>query len=157
MSKYKYKLKETSITGGESAFNTGQGAQYSTPYAYKKKAKNYYIKKLGYKLVNPKKLASQSKGIDTKYLWRENNMYKYKLSKKLNEADPTRIKFQEERIAAFKQIEEKLNNLYPLLDNAKEETIAYYNETPESYSVVISTNLILDYLNDIEKLLNPEQ
>ena len=81
-------------------------------------------------------------------------MYKYKLTKKLNEADPARINFQEERIAAFKQIEEKLNSLYPLIDNAKEETIAYYKDKPQSYAVVKPTDLILDYLNDIEELLN---
>lgn len=154
MGKYKYKLKETSATGGESTFNTGEGAQYSTPHAYGKKAKNYYTKKLGYELVNPKKLASKAKGIDTKYLWGNKNESKYKLVK---EADPKRLEFQEERIRVFTEITNKLNNLYPLLDNAKEETIAYYKENPESYSVVIPTDLILDYLNDIEKLLNPEE
>jgi hypothetical protein len=157
MGKYKYKLKELSGTGGgagAASFSPGQGAQYATPYAFGKKTKNYYTKKLGYKLVNPKKLASQSKAIDTKYLWGENNMYKYRLSKKLNEADPARINFQEERIAAFKQIEEKLNSLYPLIDNAKEETIAYYKDQPQSYAVVKPTDLILEYLNDIEELLN---
>lgn len=157
MGKYKYKLKELSGTGGgagAASFTPGTGAQYATPYAFGKKAKNYYTKKLGYKLVNPKKLAAQSKVIDTKYLWGENNMYKYKLTKKLNEADPARVNFQEERIAAFKQIEEKLNSLYPLIDNAKEETIAYYKDKPQSYAVVKPTDLILDYLNDIEELLN---
>jgi len=144
MGKYKYKLKETSTTGGESTFNTGMGPQYATPYAY--------AEKLGYKLVNPKKLANKSKAIDTKYLWK--GKPKYKLVK---EADSERIGFQEERINAFTEITNKLNNLYPLLDNAKDKTIAYYKEKPESYSVVISTDLILDYLNDIEKLLNPEQ
>ena len=32
---------------------------------------NYYTKNFKYKLVNPKKLAAQSKAIDTKYLWGE--------------------------------------------------------------------------------------
>jgi hypothetical protein len=81
-------------------------------------------------------------------------MYKYKLKpRRLNEADPERIKFQETRIAAFKTIEAKLNNLYPAIDNAKEETIAYYKENPQSYAVVKGTDMILDYLNDIEELL----
>ena len=81
-------------------------------------------------------------------------MYKYKLKPQhLNEADPERIKFQESRIAAFKEIEAKLNNLYPAIDNAKEETIAYYKENPQSYAVVKGTDMILDYLNDIEELL----
>ena len=177
------KIKEMSGTGGgagAASFSPGQGAQYATPYAFKltKKMKklgeanpgaslgkgpkagssgvknNYYTKNLGFKPVDSKKLASQSKAIDTKYLWGENNMYKYKLSKKLNESDPASINFQEERIGAFKQIEEKLNNLYPLIDNAKEETIAYYKDKPQSYAVVKPTDLILDYLNDIEELLN---
>lgn len=138
MDQYKYKLKETSTTEGGSTFNTGMGSQYA--------------EKFGYELVNPKKLANKSKAIDTKYLWK--GKPKYKLVK---EADPERIGFQEERINAFTEITNKLNNLYPLLDNAKDKTIAYYKEKPESYSVVISTDLILDYINDIEKLLNPEQ
>lgn len=84
-------------------------------------------------------------------------MYKYKLNSKIREAVPggtsSRQKYQEERIAAFKQIQDKLNTLYPLIDNAKEETIAYYKENPQSYAVVYGTDMILDYLNDIEELL----
>jgi len=81
-------------------------------------------------------------------------MYKYKLKSRLNEADPKRIEFQNQRIEAFKAIEARLNSLYPALDRAKDETIAYYKENPQSYSVVVPTDLIMDYLNDIEELLN---
>jgi hypothetical protein len=81
-------------------------------------------------------------------------MYKYKLKSRLNEADPKRIEFQNQRIDAFKAIEARLNSLYPAIDRAKDETIAYYKENPGSYSVVIPTDLIMDYLNDIEELLN---
>lgn len=82
-------------------------------------------------------------------------MYKYKLKKKsMNEITPGRQQFQEERIAAFKAIEARLNSLYPAIDRAKDETIAYYNENPGSYTVVTPTDLIMDYLNDIEELLN---
>ena len=81
-------------------------------------------------------------------------MYKYKLKSKLNEADPKRIEFQNRRIDAFKAIEARLNGLYSAIDRAKEETIAYYKENPQSYSVVVPTDLIMDYLNDIEELLN---
>jgi hypothetical protein len=81
-------------------------------------------------------------------------MYKYKLKKtRVNEIDPGRKQFQEERIATFDKITQRLNNLYPAIDNAKDETIAYYNEKPESYAVVKPTDLILSYLNDIEELL----
>ena len=81
-------------------------------------------------------------------------MYKYKLKSRLNEADPKRIEFQNQRIDAFKAIEARLNSLYPAIDRAKDETIAYYKENPGSYSVVVPTDLIMDYLNDIEELLN---
>jgi len=73
----------------EGGFAVGMGPQYATPFAFKKKVKegpgaslgpgpkagkkgvtnNYYTKKFKYKLVDPVKLAKQSKAIDTKYLW----------------------------------------------------------------------------------------
>jgi len=81
-------------------------------------------------------------------------MYRYKLKSRLNEADPKRIEFQNQRIAAFKAIEARLNSLYPAINRAKDETIAYYKENPQSYSVVVPTDLIMEYLNDIEELLN---
>jgi hypothetical protein len=85
-------LFEMTGTGGgpgASGFQVGQGPQSGAKYAYKKKVEegpgaslgkgpkagakgvtnNYYTKNFKYKLVNPKKLAAQSKAIDTKYLW----------------------------------------------------------------------------------------
>ena len=81
-------------------------------------------------------------------------MYKYKLKERAFNQPQDVKKYQEERIAAFKLIENKLNSLYPVIDNAKEETIAYYQENPSSYSVVTPTDLIMEYLKDIEELLN---
>lgn len=78
-------------------------------------------------------------------------MYKYKLN--LKERDESRAAYQEKRIAAFSDIEKRINNLYPLLDKAKDETIAHYQENPSSYNVFYPTDLILDYLKDIEELL----
>lgn len=79
-------------------------------------------------------------------------MYKYKLN--LKERDESRAAYQERRIAAFQAIEQRLNALYPKLDKAKDETIAYYKDKPESYGVVYPTDLVLDYIKDIEDLLN---
>jgi len=85
----------TDIKGiDETGFAVGAGAQYATPFAFKKTgpqelpegnpgaslgpgpkagkngvANNYYVSNFKYKIVNPKKLAAQSKAIDTKYLW----------------------------------------------------------------------------------------
>ena len=81
-------------------------------------------------------------------------MYNYKLN--LKERDEKRSQFQEKRIAAFQEIEKHLNALYPQIDKTKDETIAYYQDKPESYSVVYATDLILDYLKDIDKLLKQQ-
>jgi len=91
-------LFEMSGTGGgagAAGFQVGQGPQYGAKYAYRlaPKAKelgeanpgaslgkgpkagatgvknNYYTKAFGFKPVDSKKLAAQSKAIDTKYLW----------------------------------------------------------------------------------------
>ena len=81
-------------------------------------------------------------------------MYKYKLKERAFNQPQDVKKYQEERIAAFKAIEARLNSLYPAIDRAKDETIAYYKENPGSYAVVIPTDLIMEYLNDIDELLN---
>jgi len=63
----KQKLKETSSTGGEGytgkyAFNPNKNASGT--------AHNYYLK-LGWKLVNRKKLNKQAKGIEVKQLFEQ--------------------------------------------------------------------------------------
>jgi hypothetical protein len=89
--KIKGMFEMSGVGGGAGAggFQVGQGPQYGPKYAFKKKVEegpgaslgkgpkagakgvtnNYYTKNFKYKLVNPKKLAAQSKAIDTKYLW----------------------------------------------------------------------------------------
>ena len=80
---------------GASGFQVGQGPQYGPKFAYKLAPKikkldetnpgaslgkgpkagatgvknNYYTKAFGFKPVDSKKLAAQSKAVDTKYLW----------------------------------------------------------------------------------------
>jgi hypothetical protein len=142
-------------------FSPGLGAQYATPFAFKltKKIKeanpgsslgkgpkagkdgvknNIYVEKFNYKLVNPKKLAKQSKAIDVKQLWEE---------------DSSLYKFQEDRIKAFDLIFNEINQISSKLRDSKNETIEYYKNNPQSYSVIIPTDLILDYLKDITELL----
>jgi len=84
---------------------------------------------------------------------KNNNMYKYKLK----EATPSSAKaYQQKRIDAFDEIEARLNNLYPVISNAKNETAEYYQQNPGSYAVVKPTDLILDYIKDIEDLIKPQ-
>jgi|TARA_B100000780_G_scaffold88217_1_gene60748 translation initiation factor IF-2 len=78
-------------------------------------------------------------------------MYNYKLIKE--DEDTAKRNFQEERVNAFREIEEKLQSLIKPLRQAKIETIKYYRENPNSYSVVTGTDLIKDFIKDIETLL----
>ena len=83
-------------------------------------------------------------------------MYKYTLINEVDKDDKL-AQFQEERIQAFDKIEDRLENLVKSLRQAKIETIKYYRQVePKSYSVVFGTDLINDYINDIETLLKKD-
>ena len=83
-------------------------------------------------------------------------MYKYTLINEVDKDDKL-SQFQEERIQAFDKIEDRLENLVKSLRQAKIETIKYYRQVePKSYSVVYGTDLINDYINDIETLLKKD-
>ena len=109
----KYKeLKEVSATGGSATFTPGTGAQYATPRAFtkdskSKKRKNIYYYKMGYKDV-PKKI--KGSGLEVKKLYEG----------EFNE-------FQKGRIDIFEKIENELNDLPPLISNAKNKTVEYYS------------------------------
>ena len=79
-------------------------------------------------------------------------MYEYTLINEV-EKDDKLAQFQEERIQAFDKIEDRLENLVKSLRQAKIETIKYYRENPDSFGVVIGTDLIADYFKDIFTLL----
>jgi len=139
----KAKLKETSATSqGGASFSPGAGEQYATPKAFnqnknaKGEATKYYYK-LGYKPV-PDKI--KGSGLEVKQLFE---------AEPINEVSD----FQRERIAAFDDIETRLNALYPLVSNAKNKTAEYYNEHPGSYDIYKPTEMILNYLKNIETLL----
>ena len=51
------------------------------------------------------------------------------------------------------KVKKRLNDLYPLVSNAKNETAEYYSENPGSYDILKSTEMVLSYLKDIDKLL----
>jgi|TARA_B110000977_G_scaffold25829_1_gene31918 hypothetical protein len=78
-------------------------------------------------------------------------MYNYKLIRE--DEDKAKLKFQEERVNAFNEIEDELQSLVKPLRQAKIETIKYYRENPNSYSVVTGTDLIKDFIKDIKTLL----
>jgi len=129
------RLKEQSATSqGGATFTPGGGAQYATPFAFKKKGKkspSIYYYKLGYKPV-PKKI--KGAGTIVKQLFEYND-------------------FQENRIKSFDDIENKIDAILPMLSNAKNETAEYYNENPGSYKIVYPTDAMLAELDNIIKQL----
>lgn len=82
------------------------------------------------------------------------NMYKYRLIEQ--EEDKVK-KFHEERIMAFDALESRLEDIKKILRQAKIETIKYYRENPKSYAVVKPTDLVGDFIKDIETLLKSEE
>ena len=172
-------LKEISGTGGgagAASFSGGTGMQYATPYAFRRKgqkANDKAYKEIGYKEVEegigatlgPGPSASEDGVKDNAYI----KQFKYKLvpkNKKGNyvqkgsglEVDQlfevkSAKEFQSQRIGAFDQIEQEMNDIYKMLSNAKNETADYYNNNESSYNVLKPTDLILDYIKDIKDLL----
>jgi len=61
--------------------------------------------------------------------------------------------FQQERIVAFDEIDEQLKMIRLLLVNAKNETVKYYQQNPDSYGVVVPTNMIEKMLTEVEEIL----
>ena len=76
-------------------------------------------------------------------------MYK----RNIKEQEEKASNFHEERIKAFDKLEARLIEIKKLIKLGKIETIKYYRENPDSYSVVIGTDMLNDYFNDIETLL----
>ena len=135
--KYKDLKEQSSTSQGGASMAVGSGAQYATPKAFKGKSESKRNKNMygytGYKSV-PKKI--KGSGLEVKKLYEG----------EYNE-------FQEGRIDIFSQIENELNDLPPLISNAKNKTIEYYSSNPGSYAIVNSTDLILEYIKDIKTLL----
>jgi len=82
-------------------------------------------------------------------------MYKYRL---IEQEEDKAKKFHEKRIMVFDDIESRLENIKKTIRQAKIETIKYYRDNPNSFAVVKPTDLVKDYIKDIETLLNtPEE
>jgi hypothetical protein len=136
------KLKEMSATNaGGALFSAGQGMNYATPAAFASKTnakgtKNIYYYKLGFKPVPDIK----PKSYDKKKLW-EDEM--------LNEMNDV----QKMRIASLDEIEELMNEIQPLVSNAKNKTIELYSSNAGSYDINEPIEMVKSYLKDIKQLL----
>lgn len=136
------RLKEMSATNqGGASFTPGEGANDPPPVAFNKNkkakgAKNIYYYKLGYKPVPNIK----PKSYDKKQLW-EDEM--------LNEMN----EFQKKRIQGLEDIEKLMNEITPLISNAKNDTIELYGGNAGSYDITAPIEMVKSYLLDIKKLL----
>jgi PHP family Zn ribbon phosphoesterase len=138
------RLKEMSATGiGGASFTAGQGEGYATPAAFASKTnskgtKNIYYYKLGFKPV-PDKI--KGSGLQVKQLWEEDT---------LNEVN----EFQQKRLNALEEIEKLMNEISPLISNAKNETIELYSGNAGSYDITKPIEMVKSYLQDIKQLLS---
>jgi hypothetical protein len=150
------------VSGGEGENHTGPSPRKSTYGAYTQAGfkkvtegpgatlgfgpkagpegvtKNKYVTDFKYKLVkNP--LKEEDTNVE-QYL------------QDLNVVNPDNKKFIASRLMGFDEVETKLNQLLPLLQQAKHETMDYYRQNPESFSIVYGTDLANDYINDLIEL-----
>ena len=143
---------------GYKKVNEGPGATMGpgAPAGPEGVTNNTYVKDFKYKLVNQKALNKKAKGIIVKPLWKENineaNTDVESYLNDLNITDVDRKKFIASRILGFDELETKLNELLPLLQQAKHETMDYYRSNPNSFAVVYGTDLANDYVNDLIEL-----
>ena len=166
------------ISGGEGENHTGPSPRKSTYGAYTqagfKKVEegpgatfgpgpkagpegvkdNVYVKDFKYKLVNQKELNKKAKGIEVKRVMEATDIEDFLNG--INIIDPDKKKFIIDRLKGFDTLEKKLNALIPLLQAAKHDTMDYYRENPNSFSVVYGTDLANDYLNDLIDLFKKQ-
>ena len=115
---------------------------------------NTYVKDFKYKLVNQKALNKAAKGIIVKPLWEAEDVEQFLNDMQIN--DPAKRKFVKSRLLGFDAIEDKLNQLVPMMQKAKNKTVDYYRQNPDSYAVVYGTDLAQEYLNDLINLFNEQ-
>ena len=136
--------------------NEGPGATFGPgPKAGPEGVKdNVYVKDFKYKLVNQKELNKKAKGIEVKRVMEATDVEDFLNG--INITDPDKRKFITDRLEGFDTLEKKLNALIPLLQAAKHDTMDYYRENPNSFSVVYGTDLANDYLNDLIDLFKKQ-
>jgi hypothetical protein len=114
---------------------------------------NIYVKNFKYKLVDKAGAEKAAKGLAAESLNEANtNVEEYLQG--LNITDPDKKKFIASRILGFDELERKLNELLPLMQQAKHKTMDYYRANPDSFNVLYGTDLANDYVNDLIELFN---
>jgi hypothetical protein len=163
------------VSGGEGENHTGPSPRKSTYSAYTQAGfkkvtegpgatlgfgpkagpegvtKNKYVTDFKYKLVGKAGAQRAAQGLPAKQVNEaDTNVEQY--LQDLNVVNPDNKKFIASRLMGFDEVETKLNQLLPLLQQAKHETMDYYRQNPESFGIVYGTDLANDYLNDLIEL-----
>jgi hypothetical protein len=163
------------ISGGEGENHTGPSPRKSTYGAYTQAGfkkvtegpgatlgfgpkagsegvtKNKYVTDFKYKLVGKAGAQRAAQGLPAKQVNEaDTNVEQY--LQDLNVVNPDNKKFIASRLMGFDEVETKLNQLLPLLQQAKHKTMDYYRQNPESFSIVYGTDLANDYINDLIEL-----
>ena len=153
------------ISGGEGENHTGPSPRKSTYGAYTQAGFKKVTEGPG-ATFGPGPKAGPTGVTKNKYV----TDFKYKLIKNpLKEVEdveqflddmqinePSRREFIKSRLLGFDAIEDKLNQLVPMMQKAKNKTIDYYRNNPSSYAVVYGTDLAQEYLNDLINLFNEQ-
>jgi hypothetical protein len=141
------RLKEESATGTGASFNSGNSGENYAPVAGE--APNYYVKKLGYKLVNRKKLNKAAKGIEVKQLEEEQTTFDLESYISTLPTDDEKLKkYIAGHMGDYNTISSKLKELIQLVGDAKKDDINTYRKDPQFRSAY-STDLAIDHLNDL--------
>jgi len=141
----------------EEISTTAAGGEYSTPFAFNPNKKadgaavNYYYK-LGYKKAPKPK---STKAVDIVPLNEETQELESYINALSVESSALK-KHITDRILGFDKIENKLNELVPLLGDAKNKTMDYYKQTPD-FKVVYPTDLAIDYIDDLIEMFKKEE
>jgi hypothetical protein len=122
-------LSEESTTGGgagQAGFTSGtSGDNYAAPIGYK------------YKLA---KKSLKEADFDVNQLVKDQNI-----------TNPAMADWISKRVESFDTLERQLNQLIPMLQQAKKDTIKKYSQNP-SFAVIYGTDLAQEYLQDIIEL-----
>jgi len=143
----KKRLKEENATGTGASFNSGDGGENYAPVAGE--APNYYVKKLGYKLVNKKALNKAAKGIEVKQLEEEQTTFDIESYIATLPTDDEEVKkYIAGRLGDYNALSDKLKQLIILIGDAKKDTINSYRENPQ-FKAVYGTDLANSLLDDV--------
>jgi len=137
------RLEEETATGTGASFNSGNSGENYAPVAGE--APNYYVKKLGYKLVKPTK----SKAFDQKQLWEEQTAFDIESYIATLPTDDEEVKkYIAGRLGDYNALSDKLKQLITLIGDAKKDTINSYRENPQ-FKAVYGTDLANSLLDDV--------